>query len=393
MSEFNELPRSKQTGLPVLSWFPLYLVFGFWFLVGLGALPGLAANNGSPRSIISSTFELDSGTGWESIPLRSSLSRVSLSLDAVVGGEVDELEEDVGWLLSCLEGVIVVEGWELEEELVDKPGTTIGTKFSVLHCIRIFFKRCGFWPLMSSFVFGFGFLVGMVNSCSSEISEEHGSLRSCLSTCLLDTAAGWWSIPHRSPRSCLSTRSLDTIEDVMVGDVDELEEELGWSISCIEGVMDVEECQLEEELVDKPGTTTGTKFSVLHCIRIPFSIWCVFWPLIHSCEYPCSPQSFPSDKTAGVSSRTFIVMNISNSLTYTIASSCVCTSPLAVKTIAGLHDFVKVSISASLKSFLLIMCIDAPESTTNSLSSVWRLDASRHLFSRKWEECCFVFLL
>ena len=25
----------------------------------------------------------------------------------------------------------------LEEELVDKPGTTIGTKFSVLHCIRI----------------------------------------------------------------------------------------------------------------------------------------------------------------------------------------------------------------------------------------------------------------
>ena len=25
-----------------------------------------------------------------------------------------------------------------------------------------------------------------------------------------------------------------------------------------------------EELVDKPGTTIGTKFSVLHCIRIPF---------------------------------------------------------------------------------------------------------------------------
>ena len=29
----------------------------------------------------------------------------------------------------------------------------------------------------------------------------------------------------------------------------------------------------------------------------------VFWPLIHSYEYPCSSQSFPSDKTAGVSSR------------------------------------------------------------------------------------------
>ena len=80
-------------------------------------------------------------------------------------------------------------------------------------------------------------------------------------------------------------------------------------------------------------------------------------------------------------SRTFIVKNISNSLTYTIASSCVCTSPLAVMTIEGLHDFVKVSISALLKSFLLIMCIDAPESTTNSLSSGFNVDAGKHLFS------------
>ena len=69
------------------------------------------------------------------------------------------------------------------------------------------------------------------------------------------------------------------------------------------------------------------------------------------------------------------------SLTYTIASSCVCTSPLAVMTIVGLHDFVKVSISASLKSFLLIICIDAPESTTNSRSSGFNVDAGKHLFS------------
>ena len=61
-------------------------LFGFGFLVGLG-------NNGSPRSIFNI---LDTITGWESIPLRSSLSRVSLSLDTVVVGEVDELEEDVG---------------------------------------------------------------------------------------------------------------------------------------------------------------------------------------------------------------------------------------------------------------------------------------------------------
>ena len=51
-------------------------------------------------------------------------------------------------------------------------------------------------------------------------------------------------------------------------------------------------------------------------------------------------------------------------------------------TIVGLHDFVKVSISAEFKSFLLIMSIDAPESTTNSLSSGLRFDgASRHQFS------------
>ena len=34
---------------------------------------------------------------------------------------------------------------ELEEELVEKPGTTIGTKFSVLQCVRTpFLMRCGF---------------------------------------------------------------------------------------------------------------------------------------------------------------------------------------------------------------------------------------------------------
>ena len=51
-------------------------------------------------------------------------------------------------------------------------------------------------------------------------------------------------------------------------------------------------------------------------------------------------------------------------------------------TVVGLLDVVKVSNSAEFKSFLLIMCIDAPESTTNSLSSCLRVDsAGRHLFS------------
>ena len=76
-----------------------------------------------------------------------------------------------------------------------------------------------------------------------------------------------------------------------------------------------------------------------------------------------------------------MVKNIPNSLTHTVASSCVCTSPLAVMTIVGLHNFVKVSISAEFKSFLLNICIDAPESTTNSRFSGLRVDAGRHPFS------------
>ena len=51
-------------------------------------------------------------------------------------------------------------------------------------------------------------------------------------------------------------------------------------------------------------------------------------------------------------------------------------------TIVGLHDFVNVCISAEFKSFLLIMCIDAPEWTTNFRSSGLRFDgAGRHQFS------------
>ena len=45
---------------------------------------------------------------------------------------------------------------------------------------------------------------------------------------------------------------------------------------------------------------------------------------------------------------------------------------IAVMTIVGLHDFVKVSISASLKSFF---------ATTNYLSSGFNVDASKLLFS------------
>ena len=55
-------------------------------------------------------------------------------------------------------------------------------------------------------------------------------------------------------------------------------------------------------------------FPYYNVFKYLFMRW-VFWPLIHSYEYPCSSQSFPSDRNAGVSSRTFTDKNISNSLT------------------------------------------------------------------------------
>ena len=107
-----------------------------------------------------------------------------------------------------------------------------------------------------------------------------------------------------------------------------------------------------------------------------------------------SSQTFPSDSTAGVSSRSFTDKNKSISLTKTVGSSFVCTSPLAVITVVGLFEVVTVSNSAEFKAFLLIMCIDAPESTTNSLSSGSIFDGEgRHHFSvsEKKVDSCFSF--
>ena len=92
--------------------------------------------------------------------------------------------------------------------------------------------------------------------------------------------------------------------------------------------------------------------------------------------YPRSLQSFTKESTAGVSSRNITLTNKSNSLTYIVASSLVCTSPLAVITVVGLLDVLMVSNSAELRSFLLTICKLAPESITNSLSSSSFVDAA-----------------
>ena len=69
----------------------------------------------------------------------SSFSRTEISSTVGEEGEDEEDEER----LSCFKGVREVD--EDAEEENDKPGTTIGTKFSVLQIIRIpSLMRCGF---------------------------------------------------------------------------------------------------------------------------------------------------------------------------------------------------------------------------------------------------------
>ena len=88
-----------------------------------------------------SSTKLDTGIGEMSLLVASSPARSCISLTV---GEEDEAEEDDEECLSCLEGVLKVDEDHPEDEL-DKPRTTIGTKFSVLQIIRIpSLMRCGF---------------------------------------------------------------------------------------------------------------------------------------------------------------------------------------------------------------------------------------------------------
>ena len=205
-----------------------------------------------------------------------------------------------------------------------------------------------------------------------------------LSSTVADTITGELWLSTRSSRSRV-------LVSFTVGDEDELEEDVGQCLSYLESVLEVDESVLEDDF-DKPGTKIGTKFSVLHCILIPFVMRCGFCPLTIQ-------ENIRFYRTAFLATillacfRGLSVRNISNSWTYTVACSCVCTSPLALMTIVRLHDFVKVSISTSLKSFLLIICIDAPESTTNSRSSSLRFECKQAPIFRRWEECCSFMLL
>ena len=113
--------------------------FFFWFL---GVLLAWILSGFPDLSSINS----DTGIGEMSLLVTSSLSRTDKSPTV---GEEGEDEEDEGERLSCFINVREVD--EDAEEELDKPGTTIGTKFSVLQIIRIpSIMRCGFLPLIYS---------------------------------------------------------------------------------------------------------------------------------------------------------------------------------------------------------------------------------------------------
>ena len=142
--------------------------------------------------------------------------------------------------------------------------------------------------------------------------------------------------------------------------------------------------KIQRTKLNKPGNTIGTKFSVFQNYPSPRPLLrCGFLTIGPFVGIPVfHRKAFPSDNTAGVLSRTFIVKKISNSLD--IHNCLFMRLHLSIGGYGlsqGLYDFVKVSISALLKSFLLIMCIDAQESTKNSRSSGFNVDAGRHLFS------------
>ena len=135
-SGISELAR-PESGKQRVALSPLgFLFIGFWILIGL-------VNIRSSRSLINRIWH----SYWRDVTLNSILSFSGLNFT----GDEDDAGRRCWVWLSCLESVLKVDESDPEEEFADKPGTTRGTKFSVLQGIRIpSLLRCGFWPLIHS---------------------------------------------------------------------------------------------------------------------------------------------------------------------------------------------------------------------------------------------------
>ena len=115
----HDLSR-QTTGRPVPSTTCL-LVLSLVFLLGFGFLLAWSISGRPDRS----STVVDTVTGEKSLSVRSSRSRVLISLTV---GDEDDLEEDVEQWLPCLESVLEVDESDPEDEF-DKPRTTTGRKF------------------------------------------------------------------------------------------------------------------------------------------------------------------------------------------------------------------------------------------------------------------------
>ena len=105
-------------------------LFGFWVLLAW-------VSSGCPD--LSST-EVDTGTGEVSLLIPSSRSRIKFHLLLVKKTRMKKMMRNDS---PVSKSVFDVD--EDPEDELDKPGTTIGTKFSMLQSIRIpFLMRCGF---------------------------------------------------------------------------------------------------------------------------------------------------------------------------------------------------------------------------------------------------------
>ena len=161
---------------------------------------------------------------------------------------------------------------------------------------------------------------------------------------------------------------------LLTSNTESCDEDVG---SCDE---DVEEAG-EDEVEELRRQARDNEWYAVRCIAIDFlSMFGETWFLTAGMVVGIS-QSFQRERTGTVPPRSITVTNKTNSLKYTVASSLVCTSPLAVITVVGFFEILMVSNS----SFLLTICRLAPESTTNSLSSGSFIDVTSNTHTSEGE--------
>ena len=190
-----------------------------------------------------------------------------------------------------------------------------------------------FHIMVFCFCLVWNFFVGLGNG---------GSPRSVRSTCELDRYC-MESIP---PRSLLKSHC--RFDTIVVGEVDELEEDVGMiTLLFLKVSLMLKNENWRKHLLTslEPRLERSSPCYIVFRNRFEWDVVFDRWSIDMNVRF--HRKAFRGTTLLAVFSRTFIVKNMSNSLTCTIASSCVCTSPLAVLTVVGLHDSSKCPFQLS----------------------------------------------